>query len=235
MSEMIVAQSFETLIINRLDSGVVVLTINRPHVRNAVDHATAQALGRTLDALDADSRTRAIILTGAEGFFSAGMDLKAFGSTGERPVDDKRGPFGLVWVPPEKPLIAAVEGAAMGGGFEIALACDLIVASENSQFGLPETKRGLTAGGGGLLRLPHRIPYNLAMEAILTGRPFSAKRAAEFGMVNRLTAAGGALEAALELAEEIASNGPLAVRASKKVLTECGDWPLGEQLMIGRV
>ena len=226
---MSIAPLTDTLKIDRHGDGVVVLTIDRPHARNAVDLVTAQAISRTLDDLDADDETRVIILTGAGGHFSAGMDLKAFAATGERPVDDKRGAFGLVQMPPEKPIIAAVEGAAMGGGFEMALACDLVVASEDTRFGLPETKRGLTAAGGGLLRLPLRIPYHLAMEAILTGQPLTARRCAEVGLVNRLVPSGEVLAAALALAAEIASNGPLAVRASKKVVTEVESWPADER------
>lgn len=226
---MSVEQLTEPLRVNRHGDGVVVMTIDRPHARNAVDLATARAISRTLDELDSDEATRVIVLTGAGGFFSAGMDLKAFSATGERPVDDKRGAFGLVRMPPEKPIIAAIEGVAMGGGFEMALACDLIIASEDSRFGLPETKRGLTAAGGGLLRLPLRIPYHLAMESILTAQPLTARRCAEIGLVNRLAPAGEVLATALELAAEIASNGPLAVRASKKVVTEVASWPAEER------
>jgi enoyl-CoA hydratase/crotonobetainyl-CoA hydratase len=217
-----------SLLVDRRTNGVVVLTLNRPEARNAVDLATARAIGRSFDVLDADPECRVVVLTGAGGHFSAGMDLKAFRATGERPVDEERGPFGLVRKPPETPLIAAVEGAAVGGGFEIALACDLVVAAEDAVFGLPEVRRGLTAAGGGLLRLPSRIPYHLAMEAILTGRRLSAGWCAEQGLVNRIAPPGGALDAALELAEEIGGNGPLAVRASKKVIVESGDWTIAE-------
>lgn len=213
-----------SLMIDNPMDGVAVLTINRPAARNAVDLATAQAISRALDALDDDPNCRVIVLTGAGGHFSAGMDLKAFRATGERPVDDKRGPFGLVRKPPDTPLIAAVEGAAMGGGFEIALSCDLIVAAEDAVFGLPEVQRGLTAAGGGLLRLPSRIPYHLAMEAALTGRRLTARWCAERGLVNRIAAPGRALDTALDLAEEISGNGPLAVQASKKVIIESGNW-----------
>ncbi|WP_067662296.1 crotonase/enoyl-CoA hydratase family protein [Nocardia miyunensis] len=216
------------LAIDELPNGVVVLAINRPQARNAVDLATARAISRTFDLLDDDPECRVIILTGAGGHFSAGMDLKAFRATGERPVDAKRGAFGLVRKPPNTPLIAAVEGAAVGGGFEIALACDLVVAAENAVFGLPEVKRGLTAAGGGLLRLPSRIPYHLAMEAVLTGRHLSAAWCADRGLVNRIAPAGHARRVAVELAEEIGANGPLAVRASKRVIVESGDWASAE-------
>lgn len=222
-------QLTEPLQVESLGDGVVVLTINRPQARNAVNLATAKELSRVLDELDADPGTRAIVLTGAGETFSAGMDLKAFAATGERPIDDKRGPFGIVRMPPETPIIAAIEGTALGGGFEIALCCDLIVAAETSKFGLPETKRGLTAAGGGLLRLPFRIPYHLAMEAILTGEPISASRGLEFGLVNRLAPAGQSLTTAIELATTVAANGPLAVRASKKVVAEVASWPADER------
>ncbi|MBV6762142.1 crotonase/enoyl-CoA hydratase family protein [Rhodococcus opacus] len=221
-------EAVESLTVDRLASGVAVLTINRPAARNAVDLATARAISRTLDTLDDDPNCRVIVLTGAGGHFSAGMDLKAFRATGERPVDEKRGPFGLVRMPPTTPIIAAVEGAAVGGGFEIALSCDLIVAAEDSVFGLPEVQRGLTAAGGGLLRLPSRIPYHLAMEAVLTGRRLTAAWCAEHGLINRTAASGRALDAALALAEEISGNGPLAVQASKKVIIESGNWAIDE-------
>ena len=125
-------------------------------------------------------------------------------------------------------MIAAVEGAAVAGGFEIVLACDLVVAAENARFGLPEVRRALVAAGGGLVRLPHRIPRNVAMELALTGSTLDAPRAAELGLVNRLVEPGGALAAALELAAEIAANPPMSVRASKAVATESADWPLAE-------
>lgn len=217
-----------SLLVETPTPGIVVLTINRPHARNAVDLATAQAISRTFDIIDADPNTRVAIITGAGGHFSAGMDLKAFRATGERPVDDKRGAFGLVRQPPITPLIAAVEGAAVGGGFEIALACDLLVAAQDSVFGLPEVRRGLTAAGGGLLRLPSRIPYHLAMEASLTGRNLDTTWCAEKGLINRVAQPGKALEVALELAAEINRNGPLAVQASKRVIVESADWAAAE-------
>jgi enoyl-CoA hydratase len=196
---------------------ILVLTLNRPQVRNALDHAVSQAIAAALDELDADPGLRVAVLTGAGGNFSSGMDLKAFGA-GELPVVEGRGLAGFAERPPRKPLIAAVEGYALAGGFEVALACDLIVASEEATFGLPEVKRGLLAAGGGLIRLPTRIPFNLATELSVTGAPLSAKRAAELGLVNRLTAPGAALDGALELAAEIAANGPVAVAAAKEVL-----------------
>ncbi|GAA4876210.1 crotonase/enoyl-CoA hydratase family protein [Pseudonocardia benzenivorans] len=197
--------------------GVLVVTINRPRVRNAVNRAVAEGVAAAMDRLDADPQLRAGILTGAGGFFCAGMDLKAFG-TGERPSVEGRGFAGLVERPPTTPLIAAVEGPALGGGMEIVLACDLVVAARSAVFGLPEVKRGLIAAGGGLLRLSGRVPHHRAMEIALLGDRFSAVDAHGFGMVNRLVAEGEALATARDLAARIAANGPLAVAATKQVL-----------------
>jgi enoyl-CoA hydratase len=207
--------------------GVLVVTINRPEVRNAVNLATATAIAAAMDELDARDDLTAGVLTGAGPAFCTGMDLAAF-LAGERPSHPVRGFAGIVERPAEKPLIAAVEGYAVAGGFEIVLACDLVVASTGAVFGLPEVRRGLVAAGGGLLRLPTRVPYQLAAEWALTGGFVPASRAAEAGLVNRLTEPGGALPAALDLAAAIAANGPLAVRATKRILTESRGWPAGE-------
>ena len=204
---------------------ILVLTIDRPESRNAIDEATATAIGAALDELDARDELTIGVLTGAGGTFCAGMDLKAF-LAGERPTVPGRGFAGIVERSSEKPLIAAVEGYALAGGFEIALACDLIVAAENATFGLPEVRRGLVAAAGGLFRLPERIPYHQAMELILTGDKLAATRAAELGLVNRIVPEGTALASALELAEQIAENAPLAIRAAKRVVVESRDWPL---------
>ena len=163
------------------------------------------------------------MLTGAGGGFCAGMDLKAF-VTGERPWVGDRGFAGIVQRASRKPLVAAIEGFAVAGGFEVALACDLIVAARGAKLGIPEVKRSLVAAAGALLRLPRRMPYGLAMELALTGDPISAERAHELGVVNRLTEPGGAVEAALELAATIARNGPLAVDATKAILQQQFDW-----------
>jgi enoyl-CoA hydratase len=168
------------------------------------------------------------VRTGADGCFSAGMDLKAFAASGQRPAVPGRGFAGFVEQPPAKPLIAAVEGWALGGGLEMVLACDLVVASTTAQFGLPEVTRGLAARAGGAFRLPRRLPHALAMEAVLTGRPMSAARAAKHGLINRLVPAGTALAAACDLAAQVAGNAPLAVRASKQVVIQSADWPLGD-------
>jgi enoyl-CoA hydratase len=205
------------VLIRERRAGVLVITINRPHVRNALDDRVSLAMAAALDDLDADDRLAVGIVTGAGGTFSSGMDLKAFGE-GRIPVVEGRGLAGFAEAPPRKPLIAAVEGYALAGGFEVALACDMIVASTEASFGIPEVKRGLLASGGALVRLPHRIPRNVAMELALTGAPVSARRCAELGLVNRLAEPGRALASALELADEIAGNAPLAVAAAKEVL-----------------
>jgi enoyl-CoA hydratase/carnithine racemase len=205
----------------------LLVTINRPAARNAIDLATALAIGDAMEELDARADLTAGVMTGAGSAFCAGMDLKAF-LRGERPSVGEKGFAGLVRKPPAKPLIAAVEGAALAGGFEIVLACDLVVAAENAVFGLPEVKRGLVAAGGGLLRLKERIPYNLAVEWVLTGAYVDAATAHEVRLVNRLVPAGSAVKAALELADQIAANAPLAVRASKQIMRESRDWPWQE-------
>ncbi|MGI5284277.1 crotonase/enoyl-CoA hydratase family protein [Nonomuraea polychroma] len=206
---------------------VAIITINRPRARNAVNGAVARGIASALDELDARPDISAYVLTGAEGTFSAGMDLKGF-LTGDFPVVEGRGFGGLTEAPPKKPLVAAVEGYALAGGFELALACDVIVASSAATFGLPEPKRGLVAGAGGIMRLPRRIPYHVAMEIALTGDHYPAFRLYELGLVNRITEPGAALEGALELARKIAANAPLALAATKKVIIESQDWSLEE-------
>lgn len=203
---------------------VLVIAINRPERRNAVDAAVSRAIAGALDDLDDDSALRAAVITGRGGSFCSGMDLKAF-LDGDRPELPGRGFAGLTESPPAKPLIAAVEGYALAGGCELALACDLIVAAEDAVFGLPEVARGLVAGSGGLVRLPRRIPQAIALEYILTGARISAPIAHRWGLVNRLAPSGGALEAALALAEEIAANAPLSVVMSKRIVREASGWP----------
>ncbi len=205
------------------EDGVAVITINRPQARNAVNAAVAARVAEALDDLDARKDLSVGVITGAGGTFCAGMDLKAF-MRGEVPMVEGRGFGGFAERPPRKPLIAAVEGYALAGGFEAVLACDLVVAAEDARFGIPEVKRGLVAGAGGLLRLQHRIPRNIAMEFALTGDFVEAPRLAELGLVNRITASGGALDGARELAVRITANGPLAVRVSKEVITSSDDW-----------
>lgn len=206
---------------------VLVLEMDRPEARNAMSLQMAHEIADALDLLDSRSDLSVGIITGANQTFCAGMDLKGF-ARGERPVVEGRGFAGLVQQPPRKPLIAAVEGYALAGGFEIVLACDLVVASREAKFGLPEVKRGLTAAAGGLMRLQRRIPYHLAMELVLTGRMWPATDAADVHLVSKLADAGGALDAALELADEIAANAPLALAASKQVIVRSQDWDLDE-------
>jgi enoyl-CoA hydratase len=203
--------------------GVLLVTLNRPDARNAVNTALAEGVAAALDALDADPELTVGVLTGAGKGFSAGMDLKAF-VAGERPWVGDRGFAGIVQRSARKPLIAAVEGFAMAGGLEIALACDLVVASRDARLGIPEVKRSLVAAAGALRRLPQRLPLGVAMEMALTGDPISAERAYELGLVNRVTDAGGAVGAALELAGAIARNGPLALDATKEILLRQADW-----------
>lgn len=207
---------------------VLVMTMDRPASRNAMSMTMAHQIADALDLLDRRDDLSVGVITGAGGTFCAGMDLKGF-ARGERPVVEGRGFAGLVARPPRKPLIAAVEGYALAGGFEIVLSCDLVVASREATFGLPEVKRGLTAAAGGLLRLQERIPYHLAMDLVLTGRMWPAPEAAAVHLVNRLADRGEALEEALRLADEVAANAPLALAASKRVLVDSTDWPLAEK------
>ncbi|WP_435771083.1 type II toxin-antitoxin system Rv0910 family toxin [Nocardioides sp. SYSU DS0651] len=205
-----------------------VITLNRPERRNAIDLATAQLLERMVDAFEADDGARVAILTGAGGTFSAGMDLKA-AAGGQFPMTDRRGPLGITGAPISKPLIAAVEGHALAGGCELALVADLVVASTDSQFGLPEAKRGLVAAAGGVLRLAQRLPRNIALELALTGNPMPATRMAELGLVNRLAEPGSVLDAAVELAEELMVNAPISLQVSKQIVDSAPDWSTEEE------
>ncbi len=208
----------------RRDGSTLVITMNRPEARNAVDGSVASGVAAALDELDEDRSLRVGVLTGAAGTFSAGMDLRAF-LAGERPEVPGRGLAGLTESQPRKPLIAAVEGHALAGGCELVLACDIVVAAQDASFGIPEVKRGLIAGSGGLLRLPDRIPSGIAVEYALTGRTMPAVEAHRWGLVNRLVGSGEALSGALEIAAEIAANGPLAVRTTKQVIRESKSLP----------
>ena len=203
--------------------GTLIIEINRPSARNAVNTLVAEGIGAALDRLDEDPSLSVGILTGVGGTFCAGMDLKAF-VAGEKPIIADRGFAGIVERSSTKPLIAAVEGYALAGGFEIVLACDLIVAGRGSKFGLPEVKRSLVAAGGGLLRLPHRVPYHVAMEMCLLGDAVPAEQMVQWGLVNRLVEDGEALSSARELATRIARNGPLSLAATKQVLVHSSDW-----------
>ena len=202
---------------------VLLITLNRPEVRNSVNAALAAGVAGALDELDADEELSVGVLTGAGGFFCAGMDLGAF-VKGESPWFGDRGFAGIAQRASRKPLIAAIEGFAVAGGMEIALACDLIVAAKGAKLGIPEAKRSLVAAGGALLRLPRRMPYHVVMELALTGDTQPAERFHHFGVVNSLAEPGSAVDVALELAERLAKNGPLALAASKRVLQEQFDW-----------
>lgn len=204
--------------------GVLEVTINRPEQRNAMTKAAAEAIAAAMDRLDADPMLRCAILTGAGGTFCSGMDLRGF-LRGELPVDGRGGFGGLTSWTPSKPVIAAVDGHALAGGMELALACDLIVANAGAKFGIPEVKRGLVAGGGGAVILPRLLPRPLAMELALTGDPISAPRALELGLINRMTE-GPAIEGARELARTLCANGPLAIIATKGVVRDSWLWPM---------
>jgi enoyl-CoA hydratase len=208
--------------------GVAVVTINRPQARNAVNEVVARTIAATIDELDPDPNVKAFVFTGAGGTFCAGMDLKGF-AAGENSTAGGRGFGGITERPPAKPAIAAVEGYALAGGFEIALACDLIIASEEATFGLPEVRRGLVAGAGGLLRLPRRIPYHLAMEIALTGDRFPATRLHSAGLISRIVLPGEALADARALAIQIGQNAPLALAATKRIIVESADWSRTEE------
>jgi enoyl-CoA hydratase len=214
------------LIVER-DGAVLVISINRPDQKNAMTRAAAELMAGALDELDADPALSAAVLTGRGGTFCSGMDLKRF-AAGERPSVPGRGFGGLTERPPAKPLIAAVEGYALAGGFELVLACDLVVAAQGARFGLPEVRRGLVARGGGLFRLPRLVPRAVAMELLLTGDFIDADRAAAMGLVNRVVAEGTAAAEAVALAQRLAKNAPLALSATKRIVLESADWPLSE-------
>ncbi|MCG8442974.1 MAG: crotonase/enoyl-CoA hydratase family protein [Caulobacterales bacterium] len=207
--------------------GIMTITLNRASARNAVDRAMALALAAAMDELDGDDAVHVAIITGGGGAFCSGMDLKAF-AAGERPAVEGRGFAGFVEAPPRKPLIAAVEGYALAGGLLMMIACDLAVAGESAVFGLPEVKRGLAAGAGGLTLLPRRIAPRIALEMALTGDSITAERALAVGLINAAAPDGRALAAAKTLAARISANGPLAVRASKQVITESAAWSADE-------
>ncbi|MCW3068317.1 MAG: crotonase/enoyl-CoA hydratase family protein [Solirubrobacterales bacterium] len=217
------AVSTAEAVITERRGSVLLITLNRPEVRNAVNAALAAGVAAALEELDGDDGLSVGVLTGAGGFFSAGMDLGAF-VKGESAWAGDRGFAGITQRAARKPLIAAIEGFALAGGMEIALACDLIVAARGAKMGIPEAKRSLVAAGGALLRMPRRMPYHVVMELALTGDALAAERFHEFGLVNRLVDPGSAVEEALELAASLAKNGPLALIATKQILQEQFDW-----------
>lgn len=224
-----------TKVLSEIRDHVLILTINRPEARNAIDGDVWRLIGEALVHSDDDPEVRCIVLTGAGDLaFSAGMDLKALasGTFSITPEMSKHGFAGFVRHFTSKPTIAAVNGKALGGGTELALACDLIVATESAAFGLPEVKRGLIAAGGGVFRITEVIPRKIALEMLMTGEPMPAADAARWGMVNRVVPDGQALSGALELAAAIARNAPLAVQASKRLAYRIVDGePTGEAAM----
>jgi enoyl-CoA hydratase len=221
------AEPADDAVITERRGRILIITLNRPDQRNAVNAAVAQGVAAALDELDGDAELSLGVLTGAGKGFCSGMDLKAF-RAGERSHVPGRGFAGIVERAAGKPLIAAIEGFAVAGGLEVALACDLIVAAKGARLGIPEVKRSLVAAGGALLRLPRTMPRNVAMELALTGDPIDAERAYALGLVNRVTEPGQALATAIELAETIAANGPLALAATKRIMVESVDWPEAE-------
>ena len=214
-------------VLTQVEDGVLIVTINRPDAKNAMTKAAAEGIAAAMDRLDSEDDLRVGILTGAGGTFCSGMDLKGF-LRGESPSIEGRGFGGIVQAPPQKPLIAAVEGYALAGGLELMIACDLVVASQKAKFGIPEAKRGLVAAAGGVMMLPDKIPERVAMELALTGDFIDAARAYELGLINTVTD-GAALDGAMELAARIAANGPLAVRVSKQVLKQSRGWSMEDR------
>jgi enoyl-CoA hydratase len=214
--------AFDGEVAYAVEGHIAVLTINRPQARNAISPQIAQGLEALQDRAEADPDVRVLILTGAPPVFCAGADLKAIGAGQAWDLETPRGGFaGITRRQRTKPIIAAVEGAALAGGAEIVLACDLVVAAQDVRFGIPEVKRGLVAAAGGLFRLGRRIPLNVAMEAALTGDPIDAETAHRHGLVNHLCAPGEARDRAVALAQRIAANAPLAVHESRAIVVEC--------------
>lgn len=210
-------------IITERHGSTFVITINRPEAKNAFDNLQSQQMNDAIDIFESDDSLFVAIITGAGGTFSAGADLKEAGS-GVKRIRPPRGGFGIFAKPPKKPLIAAVEGYAVGGGFELCLTCDIIIAAETAKFGLPEVRHNVVAIGGGLFRLPKRMPYHLVMELALTGEFKDAEFYRQQGVVNQVVATGAALEAALVFAEKIQKNGPTALAATKEIIRHSYDW-----------
>ncbi len=200
---------------------IALVTLNRPEARNAISPEVSQAMAAVLDEIEADSSLRAVVLTGRGEVFSAGADLKVVAQGRANDIARGKGGFaGIVTREFPKPIIAAVNGPALAGGFEIVLSCDLVVAADTARFGIPEVKRGLMAAAGGLIRLPQRVPLAIALELAMTGDPIDAERALALGLVNRVVPAGEVVEAALALARRIGENSPIAVRNSRQLVRE---------------
>lgn len=214
-------------VLYELRGHVALLTLNRPEAMNSVNEALSAALGAAVERASADSDVRAVVLTGSgTRAFCAGMDLKAFarGESAEDPMHPEWGFAGFVRHTIDKPVIAAVNGFALGGGSELVLASDLAVAGRSVRLGFPEVTRGLVAAAGGVIRLPRQVPRKVALEALLTGDPLSAARAQELGLINRVVDDDAVLDAAFSLAERISANAPLAVQASKRFVRQADDF-----------
>ena len=203
---------------------IALVTLNRPEARNAVSPEVSQTMAQILDEVEGDSALRAVVLTGRGEVFSAGADLKVVASGRANDIARGKGGFaGIVNRDFPKPIIAAVQGPALAGGFEIVLACDLVVAADTARFGIPEAKRGLMAAAGGLIRLPKRVPLAIALELAMTGDPIDAQRALELGLVNHVVPADRVVAEATELAERIGENSPIAVRNSRRLVREAAE------------
>ncbi len=215
----------EDVVLTEEHDGILILTINRPEVRNAVNAEVAERIGKAFERFDLDESLSVAILTGAGKGFSSGMDLAAF-VKGSKPSYGDRGFAGMTRKSPGKPVIAAVEGFAVAGGLEMAIACDLIVSARDARYAIPEVRRGLIAAAGALLRLPRRMPYHIVMEMALTGEFISAERLHSLGVLNRLVEPGMALKEAVALGRQIMRGGPAALTATKRILVEQQDWTL---------
>src|SRR6476646_4501442 len=205
---------------------IALVTLNRPDARNAISPEVSQAMAGLLDEIEADDELRAVVLTGAGDVFSAGADLKVVAQGCGMDIARGKGGFaGVVNRDFPKPIIAAVNGPALAGGFEIVLSCDLVIAAETARFGIPEVQRGLMAAAGGLIRLPKRVPLAIALELSMTGDPISAERALALGLVNRVVPVEQVLDEACALAERIGENSPIAVRLSRQLVREAAEMP----------
>ncbi len=226
------------VVLSHAENGVATVTLNRPDQRNAINAEVCDAIRAAFDQVEADPDVRVAVLAGAGTLFCAGMDLKAFeGGAGDTILFGQYGFGGFVKRPRTKPVIAAVEGAALAGGFEMMLACDMVVAGASAQFALPEVRIGLVPGAGGAVRLPVSIPRVRANEISLTGKPFGAAEAAQWGVINHVVADGDALKAAQAIAADIATNAPLAVRHTLAIANrahaanDAAHWPENDRLI----
>ena len=202
-------------VLTEVRGSVLIITLNRPGAKNAIDTDMSRGLLDAVQRLDTEPGLAAGVVTGAGRAFCSGLDLKAFTASGP-----PKGLARFLKNGSQKPLIAAIEGSALAGGLEIALTCDLLIAAGDARFGIPEARVGLFAAGGALFRLPQRVPYGVALEMALTGTPIGAEEARGYGLVNRLTETGGALDEAVDTASRIAANAPLSLRASKQLMRQ---------------